>query len=697
MKLSSRFRRAAVLGLSLLLAAQLGVGACAASAFDAAYYAETNPDVAAACGTDEASLLRHYLSSGQAEGRKPSARGKAGDSLKLTNEQIALVWSPVPLKDLANYKSLKKKMTDEQYQTAYQEAVNLVLPVALSSREEQLTYIAAALRERFDSGMSYSMDADRMGNLASVFPLIFFLVAALVATTTMTRMVDENRLQMGTLKALGYSNASIAGKYLFYALTASVLGSMAGMVVGFVVFPSIIWYAYQLIFSLPTFTLRFYPGMAAASVAISVAVIGLATWSACRSSLKEKSAALLLPRAPVAGKRIFLEYITPLWKRMSFSQKTTARNLFRYKKRFFMTVLGVAGCTALLLIGFGLQDSLLPIVTKQSTELSHNDLTVTLSDPAAFTVEKGLTDALERGQVENWAAVYSKSVTIYNADGESAGVSVVGAQTDSQLSRYVTFRTRQGHKAIPFEKDSVVLTEKTALNLGVEPGDSIWVENSDGERVEMTLTGVTENYMFTRLYVSNARLQTLLGTQDIPWNTVYAQTRCDSAADRNTMRETLLACNYVTGASFTEDATSMFDNLIVSLNSVVVLIIVCAAALAAVVLYNLISVNLAERKKELATIKVLGFYDKEVYRYIFREIDLLALMGSCVGLLLGIPLHQFIIRTVEMDQLMFIRTIAPHSYLLSVALTMLFTLAVCFVMRRHVKKISMVESMKAPE
>ena len=548
------------------------------------------------------------------------------------------------------------------------------------------------------SFVTFEQYADRMDAIARVFPVFFFLVAALVASTTMTRMVDENRLQMGTLKALGYSNTAIAGKYLFYGLASSILGSILGMAVGFVVFPTIIWQAYQtMVFSLPTFTLRFYPGMAAASMAISAAVIGLATWSACRSSLKEKSAALLLPRAPVAGKRIFLEYITPLWKRMSFSQKTTARNLFRYKKRFFMTVLGVAGCTALLLIGFGLQDSLLPIVTKQSTELSHNDLTVTLSDPAAFTVEKGLADALEKGQVENWAAVYSKSVTIYNADGESAGVSVVGAQTDSQLSRYVTFRTRQGHKAIPFEKDSVVLTEKTALNLGVEPGDSIWVENSDGERVEMTLTGVTENYMFTRLYVSNAQLQTLLGTQDIPWNTVYAQTRCDSAADRNTMRETLLACNYVTGASFTEDATSMFDNLIVSLNSVVVLIIVCAAALAAVVLYNLISVNLAERKKELATIKVLGFYDKEVYRYIFREIDLLALMGSCVGLLLGIPLHQFIIRTVEMDQLMFIRTIAPHSYLLSVALTMLFTLAVCFVMRRHVKKISMVESMKAPE
>ena len=548
------------------------------------------------------------------------------------------------------------------------------------------------------SFVTFEQYADRMDAIARVFPVFFFLVAALVASTTMTRMVDENRLQMGTLKALGYSNTAIAGKYLFYGLASSILGSILGMAVGFVVFPTIIWQAYQtMVFRLPTFTLQFYPGMAVGSVLLSAAVIGITTWEACRASLREKTAALLLPRAPVAGKRILLEYITPLWRHMSFSQKTTARNLFRYKKRFFMTVLGVAGCTALLLIGFGLQDSLLPIVTKQSTELSHNDLTVTLSDPAAFTVEEGLTDALEGGQVENWAAVYSKSVTIYNADGESAGFIVLGAQTYSQLSCYVSFRTRQGHKAIPFEKDSVVLTEKTALNLGVEPGDSIWVENPDGERVEMTLTGVTENYMFTRLYVSNAQLQTLLGTQDIPWNTVYAQTRCDSAADRNTMRETLLACNYVTGVSFTEDATSMFDNLIVSLNSVVVLIIVCAAALAVVVLYNLISVNLAERKKELATIKVLGFFDNEVYRYIFREIDLLALIGSLVGLALGVPLHQFIVRTVEMDQMMFIRSIAPRSYLFSVALTLFFTVVVCRLMRRHVRNISMVESMKAPE
>ena len=536
-----------------------------------------------------------------------------------------------------------------------------------------------------------------MDAIARVFPVFFFLVAALVATTTMTRMVDENRLQMGTLKALGYTKAAIAGKYLFYALSATVLGSIVGMVIGFVVFPFIIWNAYQLIFDLPTFTLRFYPGMAAASVALSAAVIGLATWSACRSSLKERTAALLLPRAPVAGKRILLEYITPLWKHMSFSQKTTARNLFRYKKRFFMTVLGVAGCTALLLIGFGLQDSLLPIVDKQTSQLTHNDMTVSFRDEKALTNEGGLADALKQaGTVDSWGVFYVKSTTLYNEAGDSAEISVVGAQKDADMTSCFTFRTRKDHEEIPFDDSSVILTEKTALNLGVKVGDTLYVEGTDGRRVPVTLTGITENYMFTRLYLSNAQLKSYLDGEPV-WNTVYGLTHCKNDTEYNALRARLLECSYVSGVSFTEDTNSMFDNLIVSLNSVVVLIIVCAAALAAVVLYNLISVNLAERKKELATIKVLGFYDKEVYRYIFREIELLALIGSGVGLLLGVPLHRFIILTVEMDQLMFIRTIAPHSYLLSVALTMLFTVVVCLGMHRHVKRISMVESMKAPE
>ena len=548
------------------------------------------------------------------------------------------------------------------------------------------------------SFVTFEQYTDRMTAIARVFPVFFFLVAALVASTTMTRMVDENRLQMGTLKALGYSNGQIAAKYLFYALSASILGSFAGMALGFTVFPLIIWNAFGMIFDVPTFRLAFYPGMAAAGLGISAAVIGLTTWLACRSSLHEKTASLLLPRAPVAGKRILLEYITPLWKRMSFSQKTTARNLFRYKKRFFMTVLGVAGCTALLLIGFGIQDSLLPIVDKQCAELTHNDLTISLSSEKALTVEDGLADVLDRSsEVKSWGKFYSKSVSIYNADGTVETVSLIAAEDDALLTQYNTFRTRQGHHAIAFGADSAILTEKTAAQLGLRVGDTFWVETPSGSRMELTLTGITENYIYARLYLSQEQFARYCGSTPVEWNTVFSQTTCTSTDDTDALRARLLACNYISGVTFTADTTGMLSNLIVCLNYVVGLVILCAGALAAVVLYNLISVNLAERKKELATIKVLGFYDKEVYRYIFREIDLLALIGSLVGLGLGVPLHQFIVRTIEMDRMMFIRTIAPRSYLISIALTMAFTFAVCFVMRRHVKQISMVESMKAPE
>ena len=574
----------------------------------------------------------------------------------------------------------------------------------ITDAEEQLADIQSGEWYVLDRGSSMSLVtfeqyADRMDAIARVFPVFFFLVAALVASTTMTRMVDENRLQLGTLKALGYSGASIAGKYLFYGIAASVLGSIVGMAVGFIVFPSIIWYAYRTVmFTLPTFHLRFYPGMAAASVALSAAVIGLATLQACRACLKEKTAALLLPRAPAAGKRIFLEYLTPLWKRMSFSQKTTARNLFRYKKRFFMTVLGVAGCTALLLIGFGIQDSLLPMLNKQTTELTHCDLTITLSDEKALTTENGLGDLLASDTgISSWGRYYSKSVTLYNANGDKDTVSIVAAEDEQQMTQYFTFRTRKGHKEVPFDDSSVILTEKTAERLGLSVGDTFEVETADGSRKSLTLTGITENYVFTRLYLSQSQLKALNGGTLPEWNTVYGLTDCPTDTARDTLRTSILACNYVSSVSFIEDTTQMFDGLIGCLNYVVILVIVCAAALAAVVLYNLISVNLGERKKELATIKVLGFYDKEIYRYILREIDLLSFLGSLVGLLLGVPLHQFIIRTVEMDQMMFIRSIAPRSFVFSVALTMLFNFVVCRLMRRHVRSISMVESMKAPE
>ena len=572
----------------------------------------------------------------------------------------------------------------------------------LNDAAEQVDDIAAAEWYVLDRGsivsiVFYEQNADRIESIARVFPIFFFLVAALVASTTMTRMVEENRTQMGTFKALGYTDSEITAKYMVYGTAAGLLGCAAGMALGFAGVPAVIWWAYSTVFDLPTFRLRVYPLLAALSVVISIGVVGLTTLAACRVSLKEKPAALLLPRAPAAGKRIFLERVRPLWRRMSFSQKTTARNMFRYKKRFYMTVLGVAGCTALLLIGFGLQDSIVEIVSRQYGTIQKADLTVSLSSDKALDLDGGLTDTLAaRDEVESWGAFYTRTVSVYDSRESTSDLSVtlVAADGPQKVTEYFTLRSPTGSE-LPFIDGSVILSEKTAELLGVSAGDSIWVQGTDGSRVELTLTGVAQNYLGAYLYVTENTLQRLVA--DPAWNTVYVRTTCQNDTERETLSTVLLGCNYVSGTSFAADTAAMYDSTITCINYVVLLIIVCAAALAAVVLYNLISVNIGERKKELATIKVLGFFDKEVYRYIFREIELLSVIGAVLGLGIGAAMHQFVIRTVESEQMMFIRMLEPTSFLYSVALTLLFTVVVCRLMRRQVRSISMVESMKAPE
>ena len=572
----------------------------------------------------------------------------------------------------------------------------------LNDAAEQVDDIAAAEWYVLDRGsivsiVFYEQNADRIESIARVFPIFFFLVAALVASTTMTRMVEENRTQMGTFKALGYTDSEITAKYMVYGTAAGLLGCATGMALGFAGVPAVIWWAYSTVFDLPTFRLRVYPLLAVLSVVISIGVVGLTTLAACRVSLKEKPAALLLPRAPAAGKRIFLERVRPLWRRMSFSQKTTARNMFRYKKRFYMTVLGVAGCTALLLIGFGLQDSIVEIVSRQYGTIQKADLTVSLSSDKALDLDGGLTDTLAaRDEVESWGAFYTRTVSVYDSRESTSDLSVtlVAADGPQKVTEYFTLRSPAGSE-LPFIDGSVVLSEKTAELLGVSAGDSIWVQGTDGSRVELTLTGVAQNYLGAYLYVTENTLQRLVA--DPAWNTVYVRTTCQNDTERETLSTVLLGCNYVSGTSFAADTAAMYDSTITCINYVVLLIIVCAAALAAVVLYNLISVNIGERKKELATIKVLGFFDKEVYRYIFREIELLSVIGAVLGLVIGTLMHQFVIRTVESEQMMFIRTLEPTSFVYSVALTLLFTVVVCRLMRRQVRAISMVESMKAPE
>ncbi|MBQ7858934.1 MAG: ABC transporter permease [Faecalibacterium sp.] len=574
----------------------------------------------------------------------------------------------------------------------------------ITDAQEQIDDIAACEwyvldRDTLTSFVSFELNADRIADIAKVFPVFFFLVAALVALTTMTRMVEENRLQIGALKALGYSEGEITAKYLLYALVASLAGAVVGIALGFFLIPAVVWIAYSQMFQLPTFQTVYYPWLIAVSIAASTLVILAATLNACHASLREKPASLLMPKAPAAGKRIFLEHITPLWNRMSFSYKVTARNLLRYKKRFYMTLLGVAGCTALLLVGFGLQDSIMEVVDYQFANLNHYDLSVTISNEKALTVERGLSDILEDpATIQSSGLFYTKNVTILNEDGQEGSLTLTMAESTARMTDYFTFRNRLGGSAIDYDETSVILTEKTAETLGVKAGDTIRLE-TDAGRVPLTVTGVTENYIFSRIFIGPKAYEQAVGP--VPaWNTVLAKTAGtigQEEASRLALTETILQKNYVSGVSFIGDATAAFTNTIQCIDYVVLLIIVLAAALAAIVLYNLININIAERKKELATIKVLGFYNHEVQLYIFREILINAFLGALAGIGLGLPLHQFIVRTVEIDQMMFMRSIQPSSGVYSVALTMVFTLAVCLWMRRQVNGISMVESMKAPE
>ena len=550
-------------------------------------------------------------------------------------------------------------------------------------------------RDTLVSSAMFESNADKLESIAKVFPVFFFLVAGLVALTTMTRMVDENRTQIGCLKALGYGEAAITTKYLLYAVSASLAGSAVGLVAGFFGIPLLLWNAYTAMYQLPQFILQVDVGLAIAAVSFGLLCTAGATINACHSTLKEKPASLLMPKAPKAGKRIFLEKIPFIWNKMKFTHKVTARNLFRYKKRFFMTIVGIAGCTALLMVGFGIQDSIMDLVDTQYEQLWHYDLSIGMNHASALEGRRGIEDILnDSSKVEESLVLHEKNIDISAGDSERMSVTVNVPQEVESFSDFVTLRSRLSKTPVAFDENSVVLTEKVAELLGLKAGDTVTAE-IDGKRIDFVLTGITENYLGSNLYVAPDIWKELVGEPD--WNMVLAKTTCKTAEQRSELSQTILEKDDIKSAVFVQDSSEMFSNSIENINDVVVVVILFAALLAIVVLYNLININIGERKKELATIKVLGFYENEVSNYIFREIDVLSVIGALCGLVLGVPLHLFVIKTVEIDQMMFIRTIHWSSYIYSFALTMVFTVIVSLIMKRSLKKIDMVESLKAPE
>ena len=539
---------------------------------------------------------------------------------------------------------------------------------------------------------SYKINVKKVEDIARVFPIFFLLVAGLVALTTMTRMIEEERIQIGTLKALGYSKPAIMSKYMIYCGLASLLGSIIGLLLGFQLLPMVIYRAYGTMYTLPPLKALFSWSFAIIACTLAVIITAGATYLACRHTLREKPASLMLPMAPKAGKRILLERIKFIWSRLSFNYKATARNLFRYKKHFFMTVTGIAGCTALILTGFGLKDSLNCISDTQYDQLFKYDLTVYLKDN---TTVEGLMEKLKDDSIgiENHTELHIESANVETKNGTIA-INLFTGNEDTHLEDFITLRNRRTKALLQFDNNSVIITEKLAEILNVAAGDKLDIQNKDGTWGTLTISGITENYVGSYIYMGSSAYEEAYGSLPLI-NSIIASTSLKDSHQQDAAAERILANDSVSGISFISQTRGSFENLLSSINYIVAVIITAAGALAVIVLYNLTNININERRKELATLKVLGFHDREVAAYIYREIVLLTLIGTAAGLVLGVLLHLFVIANAESTDLMFGRNIKAISFLLSAAFTILFSVLVDFIMYNKLKDIEMVDSMKA--
>lgn len=552
---------------------------------------------------------------------------------------------------------------------------------------------------------SFVSDAGRIDRIAMVFPFIFFLVAALVSLTTMTRMVEEERVLIGTYKALGYSKARITSKYLIYAVVASGVGAAVGIVALSLFLPYFIMNAYSIIYAIPVRPTPIDPGLALLSAGLGVGITVAATCFAAASTLRETPAALMLPRAPKAGKRILLERVKPLWSRMSFSWKVTARNIFRYKRRFFMAVIGIAGCTALLLTGLGLQNAINDIIDKQFGEIYHYNMVVREADDVsqedASAVDGILADA---GLESAHAAAHTENMLAARVDdpnGEQQRFELIVPEDPQQFSEYVTMRERVGHDPLSLDGEGVVISEKLANELGLSTGETMLlfdedaVGNATGEGREVRVSGIMENYVSQYAFATPEAFGKI--SDEAPAFTTLFVKATEDETQRAALSDELLAIDGVKTVGFNDETIESYRTMLKSVDAVVVVLVVAAAALAFVVLYNLTNINITERQREIATLKVLGFNAREVNAYIYRETLLLSAIGALVGCVLGIFMEGFVVVTAEVDQVMFGREIHALSFVIAFVLTMLFSVLVTLFMRKKLSDIDMVESLKSVE
>ena len=528
----------------------------------------------------------------------------------------------------------------------------------------------------------YDQDTERIDNVAKVFPLVFFVVAVLICLTTMTRMVEEERSQIGTLKSLGYGDKAIMFKYILYASLATIIGSMIGVILGYRLLPDLCFEMYKTAYRIGDIKLSYYSSLTFQGMMIALLCTLGATIYTCRKTLKEVPANLLRPIAPTPGKRVLLERINGIWKRLSFSYKVTLRNVFRYKKRFLMTIIGIAGCTGLILAGFGLKDGIEKMVPNQYEELFNYQATISLNEEAT---DKTIKKIKENNKITDTLRVQEETISIDNKDTNQS-VTLIIPQTN--LNGFITLQDRKTKEKYQ-DSDGLIITEKLANLLEVEEGDTLEFTGTNSYKEK--ISHITENYLFHYAYLPNSSYK---GTT---YNTVLIKTKKMSEKEEKILANELKEIPGISSISFVSSTRHVFDDTMENFAYISLILIISAGALAFVVLYNLSSVNISERKRELATIKVLGFYDKEVYQYINRENTILTIIGILLGLGIGNILTIYILKTCEVDTFMFDPTIAPISYLYAILITATFAILVNIILYFSLKKIDMIESLKSVE
>ena len=678
-------------------------------------------------GQSQLDSARAQLSSGQQQLEEKQAQLNAGqaeiqaNTEKLTSSQAELDASEQKLLDgekeiredeqklkdaKKDLEDAKKKLSDgkKEYQDGKKEADDKIAEAQqkIDDAQKEVDDIETPewiITDRNDlpEYSDFGDNAERLKNIGKVFPMIFFLVAALISLTTMTRMVEEQRTQIGTMKALGYGKAAIASKYLSYAFLATVGGSIVGVLFGEKVFPFIIIQAYGIMYWNIGDYMQLDYEMSYALIASGAAVICTmgATLFSCVKTLAETPASLMRPPAPKGGKRILIERIGFIWKHLSFSWKSSMRNLFRYKKRLFMTIFGIAGSMGLMLVGFGLYDSIMDIAILQYDQIQHYDAMVINDEDATDSQERDLLKFLDgNSEIDHYTRVQLTKMTAPKEKG-NVSVYVYVPENLENFKEDVTLRDRKSHEQYELTDDGAVICEKTASLMGVKAGDEITLEK-DNRKYKVKITAVTENYMGHYVYMTPSCYEKTFGEKPEYLSTVYTMKE-DAGSDLETIGNEVLKYPAALSISYTSSTAGQVERMLGSLGAVIWVLIISAGMLAFVVLYNLNNINITERQRELATLKVLGFYDGEVSQYVFRENILLSFIGILAGAVFGIFLHRYVITTVEVDAVMFGRNIKPISFVYSGIITFGFSMFVNMVMHFKLKKIDMVESLKSVE